>query len=237
MIVSPPEYIHGNGFIAEIIRTSRRKTATIKVDDRVVSIVVPQDLPKQRITQLLRDKNRWIKDKIAIQKNIAPTTEKQFISGEAFAYLGRNYRLKVQRGKFTPVKLVQGQLVATLPEGSDKPHMVRNALVRWYHTQAEPKLIEKTKRYAQIIGVKPSSIGIKTYKARWGSCNSKGQIDYNWKLVMAPNWVVDYVVVHELCHLKHFNHSKDYWTQVTHYCDRAYEAKKWLKENAAQFNL
>ena len=176
MIVSPPEYIHGNGFIAEIIRTSRRKTATIKVDDRVVSIVVPQDLPKQRITQLLRDKNRWIKDKIAIQKNIAPTTEKQFISGEAFAYLGRNYRLKVQRGKFTPVKLVQGQLVATLPEGSDKPHMVRNALVRWYHTQAEPKLIEKTKRYAQIIGVKPSSIGIKTYKARWGSCNSKGQI-------------------------------------------------------------
>lgn len=230
-----PEFIEGNGFIAEVIRTSRRKTASIKVDDRIVSIVVPENLEEERIAMLLKDKNRWIKEKIAKQKAIAPTTPKEFVSGEAFTYLGKNYRLKVQRGPFTPVKLVQGRLIATLPNGPDQPHMVRNALVRWYRTQAEPKLIEKTKRYAKQIGVKPTSIGIKTYKARWGSCNAKGQIDYNWKLIMAPHWVVDYVVVHELCHLKHFDHSKDYWKKVINHYPAADDARAWLKSNAREF--
>ena len=192
MMAAKPEYIQTSGFIAEVIRTPRRKTATIKVDDRVVSVVVPQDLNEQRITRLLKDKNRWIKDKIAAQKAVAPARQKQFVSGEAFSYLGRNYRLKVKRGTYQPVKLLQGRLVATLPDGADNPHMVRNALVRWYQLQAEPKLREKTNRLAKQIAVQPTAVNIKTYKSRWGNCNSKGQIDYNWKIVMAPHWVVDY---------------------------------------------
>ena len=237
MMAAKPEYIQSNGFIAEVIRTPRRKTATIKVDDRVVSVVVPQDLAEQRITRLLKDKNRWIKNKIATQKAIAPVNEKQYISGEAFSYLGKNYRLKVKRGPFQPVKLLQGHLVATLPDGSNNPHMVRNALVRWYQGQATHKLIEKTNRYAEQIAVKPTAINIKTYKSRWGNCNSKGHIDYNWKIVMAPHWVVDYVVVHELCHLKHFNHSKKYWNKVKHHCADATDAKEWLRINGASINI
>jgi len=232
-----PEYIDANGFIAEVIRTPRRKTATIKVDDRVVSIVEPQDLNEQRITRLLKDKNRWIKDKIAAQKSVAPAREKQFVSGEAFSYLGKNYRLKVKRGNYQPVKLLQGRLVVTLPDGADNPHMVRNALVRWYQTQAAPKLIEKTERYAEQIAVQPAAVNIRNYKSRWGNCNSKGQIDYNWKIVMAPHWVVDYVVVHELCHLKHFDHSKNYWRKVKHYCADAEAAKEWLKSNGNTINI
>lgn len=237
MMPAKPEYIETSGFIAEVIRTPRRKTATIKVDDRVVSVVVPQDLNEQRILRLLKDKNRWIKDKIATQKELAPITPKQYVSGEAFSYLGRNYRLKVKRGAFTPVKLLQGRLVATLPDGSDNPQMVRNALVRWYKAQAAPKLIEKTHRYAEQIAVKPTAVNIKTYKSRWGNCNAKGQIDYNWKIVMAPHWVVDYVVVHELCHLKHFNHSKDYWRKVKHYCADAADAKEWLRVNGRGIDI
>ena len=237
MMAAKPEYIQTSGFIAEVIRTPRRKTATIKVDDRVVSVVVPQDLNEQRITRLLKDKNRWIKDKIAAQKAVAPARQKQFVSGEAFSYLGRNYRLKVKRGAYQPVKLLQGRLVATLPDGADNPHMVRNALVRWYQLQAEPKLREKTARLAKQIAVQPTAVNIKTYKSRWGNCNSKGQIDYNWKIVMAPHWVVDYVVVHELCHLKHFNHSKDYWRKVKHHCAEAVDAKEWLRVNSAVINI
>jgi len=235
--MSQGEYIQGNGFIAEVIRTSRRKTASIKVDDRVVSVVVPEDLTEQRIAQLLKDKNRWIKNKIAAQQAVTPASEKEFVSGESFSYLGRNYRLKVKRGAFTPVKLIEGRLVATLPNGAEKPHMVRNALVRWYRTQAEPKLIEKTQRCADIVGVEPSAIGIKTYKARWGSCNAKGRIDYNWKLIMAPHRIVDYVVVHELCHLKHYNHSTDYWKQVERIMPEFRQCRDWLKSNGGGLNL
>lgn len=226
------EYIEGNGFIAEVIRTKRRKTASIRVEDRMVSVVVPTELTEQRISQLLKEKHRWIKTKIRDQKQVQTVSQKQFVSGEAFSYLGRNYRLKVVRGAYKPVKLIQGRLVATLPQGPDDPAMVRNALVRWYKAQAQPKLFEKTQRYAKIIGVEPTSIGIKTYKARWGSCNAKGRIDFNWQLVVAPHAAVDYVVVHELCHLKHFNHGSDYWKQVERVMPDFKTQQIWLKDHA-----
>lgn len=234
MPISDGEYIEGNGFIAEIIRSHRRKTASIRVDDRMVSVVVPTELSEQRISQLLKDKHRWIKTKIRDQKQVQPVSQKLFVSGEAFSYLGRNYRLKVIRGAYKPVKLIQGRLVATFPHGADEPAMVRNALVRWYRAQAEPKLIEKTLRYAETIGVTPTSIGIKHYKARWGSCNAKGRIDFNWQLVMAPHAAVDYVVVHELCHLKHFNHGKDYWKQVERVMPDFKTQQGWLKVHAKE---
>lgn len=231
------EYKQCNGYIAEVIRTSRKKTASIKVDDAIVSIVVPQHLPEEKIDDLLKRKNRWIKEKISKHRAIQPINPKQYLSGEAFPYLGRNYRLKVLKGEFTPVKFSEGRLIATLPDGDKHPHMVRNALVRWYNKQAEPKLIEKTRRYAQIVGVEPDKVGIKTYKARWGSCNSKGHIDYNWKLIMAPHSVIDYVVVHELCHLKHFNHSKNYWHQVERIMPEYREHQAWLKANSKKISF
>ena len=229
--MSTAEYRQGNGFIAEVVRTSRRKTARIKIEDSVVSIVVPEDLSVDRIDELLAKKHRWIAEKMSKQQAAQPARTKEFISGEAFSYLGRNYRLKVKKGPFTPVKLINGHLVATLPEGAAKPHMVRNALARWYQAQALPKFEEKTKRYAKLIGVKPSATGIKNYKARWGSCNSNGAIDFNWKLIMAPHSVVDYVVVHELCHLRRFDHSKEFWNHVARYCPDYQDRKLWLKIN------
>lgn len=230
-MLQPTEYIHNNNYIAEVIRTGRCKTATIKVDDCTVSIVVPKGLSEERIKCVLNAKDRWIKQKIASQQSQLSVTPKLFVSGESFSYLGRNYRLKVKRGNYQPVKLLNGYLIATLPDGADNPQMVRNSLVRWYNTQAAPKLIEKTKRYVNVVGVAPTSIEIKPYKSRWGNCNAKGGIGYNWKIVMAPQSVVDYVVVHELCHLKHFNHSKDYWQQVKRILPDYQVSKQWLKEN------
>lgn len=231
------EYIQHKNYIAEVIRTDRRKSATIKVDDSIVSVVVPKDLSEDRIKKVLLDKDRWIKQKIAAQQNIQPTTSKQFVSGESFSYLGRNYRLKVKRGKYQPVKLLNGYLTTTLPEGAKNPQMVRNSLFQWYIAQAEPKLIDKTMRYASIVGVEPSSVGLKAYKSRWGNCNANGGIDYNWKIIMAPQSVVDYVVVHELCHLKHFNHSTDYWKQVKRILPDYQDSKQWLKEHRREIDL
>ena len=105
------------------------------------------------------------------------------------------------------VRLIQGRLVVTVPNGRDQPHMIRNTLVHWYKHYAELKLQEKVRRYADIVGVEPTGVGIKTFKSRWGSCSTKGKVDFNWKVVMAPHRMVDYVVVHELCHLKHHDHS------------------------------
>ena len=236
-MIAQPEYIEGNGFIAEVIRTSRIKTADVRVEDGAVSIIVPKVLECERINQILNDKRQWIKNKIHLHREALPINAKDYVSGESFSYLGRNYRLKVSSGHFAPVKLIQGRLVVTAPNGSEQPHMIRNALVRWYRCRAEVKLQEKSKRYAAIIGVEPAGVGIKTFKSRWGSCSSKGKIDFNWKIIMAPNRIVDYVVVHELCHLKNHDHSPQFWKQVERVIPDYLDCKEWLKVNAGVLGL
>ncbi len=231
-MMSVSEYRDGNGFIAEIIRTNRRKTASIRVEEGAVSVVVPASISVEKIDQLLVSKRLWIKEKMALQRALAPVTDKQFVSGEAFPYLGRNYRLKVEQGSFVPVKLLQGQLVVQTPEGSQQPHMIRNALVRWYKRQALQKMRDKVKRYAPMVGVKPAGVAIKSFKSRWGSCTVKGELEFNWRIMFAPNRMVDYVVVHELCHLIHYDHSPDFWSEVWRVMPDYQECRNWLKENS-----
>lgn len=232
-----PEYIDGRGFIAEVIRTSRTKTADIRVEEGVVSVVVPSELDGERIDQILADKRQWIKNKIFLHREALPVTTKEYVSGESFSYLGRNYRLKVKRGAYRPVKLLEGRLNVTVPKGKDDPYMVRNALVRWYMARADAKLLEKVERYATIIGVEPTEVGVKSFKSRWGSCSAKGKIDFNWKVIMAPNRMVDYVVVHELCHLKHHDHSPRFWKEVERVLPDFVACREWLKVNAGVLEI
>ncbi len=227
------EYRDGNGFIAEVIRTNRRKSADIRVEEGAVSIVVPTSTSIEKIDQLLLAKRMWIKEKMALQLEIAPATGKQFVSGEAFAYLGRNYRLKVECGPFRPVKLLQGRLVVQVPGGSQQPHMIRNALLRWYKRQAALKIREKVARYAPVVGVDPSGVSIKSFKARWGSCTAKGELEFNWLIMLAPNRMVDYVVIHELCHLIHHDHSPEFWREVGRVMQDYQVCREWLRENSA----
>lgn len=232
-----PEYRDGNGFIAEVIRTSRRKTADIRVEEGAVSVIVPESTSSERIDQLLLAKRQWINEKIALQREIAPPSDKQFVSGEAFPYLGRNYRLKVNTGVFNPVKLLQGRLVLQVPTERKQPHMIRNALVRWYKHQAGLNIRQKVRRYAPLVGVEPASVTIKTFKSRWGSCTIDGKLEFNWQIMLAPNRMVDYVVIHELCHLIHHDHSPDFWREVARVMPDYQECREWLKVNSGKLQI
>ncbi|MCL1077276.1 M48 family peptidase [Parashewanella spongiae] len=225
------EYIDGNGFVAEIKRTKRIKSATITVEEGHVCVVVPLLLENERISKLLKDKNRWIKEKLALHREAQPKSSKQFVSGESFSYLGRNYRLKVHQGNYQPAKLNQGRFVITLQGGSENPELIQDSLQSWYKKSANIKLKQKVKRYAKIIEVEYASVGIKTYRNRWGSCSAEGDITINWKIVMAPNRIVDYVVVHELCHLIHHDHSPKFWSEVERIMPDYAECKDWLKQH------
>jgi len=231
-VLGAPEYRDGNGFIAEVIRTNRRKTADIRVEEGAVSVIVPVSTSIEKIDQLLVSKRLWIKEKMALQRDMVPASSKQFVSGEAFPYLGRNYRLKVEHGPFAPVKLLQGRLVVQMPESGQQPYMIRNAIVRWYKRQAEQKIREKVKRYAPIVGVEPESVNIKTFKSRWGSCTAKGELEFNWRIMLAPNRMVDYVVIHELCHLIHHDHSPEFWREVMRVMPDYLVCREWLRWNS-----
>jgi len=231
------EYIEHAGFVAEVIRTRRRKTASIKINDGAVSVMVPQGLSQESIQQLIANKKKWIREKLYLQSQSRPVNSKEFVSGEAFSYLGRNYRLKVVSDSYQPAKLHHGQLVVMIPEAMQTPNSIRNVVVRWYRLHALDRLIEKTDRYAAIVGKAPSKVDIKTYRSRWGSCHADGRVLYNWKIIMAPNRIVDYVVVHELCHLVHHNHSPQFWKAVERVMPDYAECREWLKVNGAGLEI
>ena len=233
----PPEYRDANGFIAEVIRTNRRKSADIRVEEGAVSVVVPVETSLERIDELLASKRRWIKEKIALHREMSPPSSKRYVSGESFSYLGRNYRLKVEKGPFAPVRLLQGRLVVSVPQGSEQPHMIRNAIVRWYKRQAEVKLRDKVARWAPQVGVEPAAVTIKTFKSRWGSCTAKGELQFNWQIMMAPNRMVDYVVVHELCHLVRHDHSPAFWSEVEKTLPCYEESREWLKRHGHEVTV
>jgi predicted metal-dependent hydrolase len=223
-------------FEYEVIRRPRRKTASISVKpDNAVMVIVPSNLPQERVEKIVRSKARWIRSKLRFN---AETRErfkpKEYVSGEAFSYLGRNYRLKVLDGKASPACLRQGRLTISVPHpltGKDREQHIIRVLTAWYQEQALRRLREKAARYADRLGVNPSSVNIKSYRSRWGSCHKDDRVYFNWRIIMAPHSVVDYVVVHELCHLVHHNHSAVYWKLVEHTCPDYRDAKAWLKIN------
>lgn len=229
--MSSAEITTSKGITAQVVRTNRRKTAEVRVDEGKVSILVPDDLSDSRIDEILTKKTQWIRGKMYLHGQALPVQPKEYISGESFSYLGRNYRLKVSKGSKTSVKLLNGRLQAILSTGSKSPANVREALTGWYRLHAEAKIQEKAARYALVIGVQPKSVGIKTFKSRWGSCHLSGDILYNWKIVIAPNRIVDYVVVHELCHLKQHDHSERFWKLVSQVIPDYLECKEWLRVN------
>ena len=223
-------------FEYQVKRTNRRRSATIKVDDDAVVVVIPKTLSDAQLAELLRAKAPWVRKKlreIALLPKVAP---KEYVSGEAFAYLGEEYRLqccemdssRVPKG----VQLLDDQLVLHVDPGASEDKRrayIKASLLRWYREQALECLADKTEQYAQVIGVRPNSVKVKSYKSRWGACSATGDITYNWRLIMAPHRVVDYVVVHELCHMVHLNHSRAYWATVEKFYPDYKECSAWLK--------
>lgn len=225
------EFIECPSYLVKVERTKRSKTASLKVEDEQVIIVVPHDLTIERVEQIVADKHRWILDKIALHQQATPASSKRYVSGEAFPYLGRNYRLKLLNGTYKPLKLINGRLQLTLRKSPIQDYFTRGALIRWYKRNAARKFNEKVGRYAKVVGVKPNSINIKSFKSRWGSCSAEGDVDFNWVIVMGPNRIVDYIVVHELCHLLHHDHSTKFWNEVERVMPDYQECKEWLKVN------
>jgi len=221
-------------FPVEIIRTERSKSASIEIEGDTVKITVPKNLSDQRIEELIKNRTVWIRQKLKIQTETIRPKDKEYVNGETFSYLGRNYRLKCLSGGSGETKLTNGYLTVCLAKdasGAAVEGCMRQSLQQWYQARALEKLKEKTKRYSAILGVSPQSVGVKEYKARWGSCSSSGDVTYNWRIIMAPHHIVDYIVVHELCHLLEHNHGPKYWKHVKSVVPDYKECREWLKVN------
>jgi predicted metal-dependent hydrolase len=227
-------------FPVEIIRTDRSKSASIEVIDGIVNVIVPQSISEKRIEDLIKARTTWIRQKLKLQASVVVPKAKEYVNGESFTYLGRNYRLKCVKSATGDVKLKNGYLNVPVADAMREEKLtgfLRTSLEQWYFSKALEKLKEKTKRYSEIFGVKPISVSIKEYKSRWGSCSTNGEVTYNWRIIIAPHHIVDYIVVHELCHLLEHNHGPKYWKHVESVVPDYRICREWLKVNGAGLRI
>jgi len=210
---------YGNTEIAYSIRRSAtRRTITITVKPDVsVTVSVPKGTRRRRIAAEVRRKASWIvKQQDWLQRHY-PRRPRQFVSGESFLYLGRQYHLRVSRQPAPcdqTVSLMRGAFYVALPSDvpeSEAATVVRRRLLQWYREHAHDYVVCACGRAASRLGVPYQSVRILDMKTRWGSGGPDGQLRFNWRIVMAPRALVEYVVAHELCHLQYSAHSPAFW--------------------------
>ncbi|SFR13385.1 hypothetical protein SAMN05660706_12753 [Desulfoscipio geothermicus DSM 3669] len=228
-----------------IKRSKKAKTARITVDAvQGVEITVPVNFKRDWIDQILNQKAAWITDKMnELSKLAGCPVPRSFTDGDIFYYLGDRYNLQVNifKGRtLHPVLIKENNIrVAVKPGLSEieRAKAVRQALVEWYSGQAKPIIIKKVDVFSHKLGVKPARVKIKEQKSRWGSCSGKGNINLNWKIIMAPPGVIDYVIVHELCHLIKLDHSPEFWRLVESVLPDWEKRRRWLKEYGPVLNF
>ena len=201
----------------------RRRTIEISVDAmHGVLVAAPVRATIASIEDLVRRRAPWILKRIeALRQAVAVRAERQWATGETLLYLGREYGLRVDdaNGVTAPeVRLDGAWLEVRLPEDErgkeGRGKAVAEVVEQWYRWSAGRELPRRVAVYAPLLGVAPSQVLVRPQERRWGSCARDGTLRFNWRLVMAPPPIVDYVVVHELCHLRHLNHGPQFWEMV-----------------------
>ncbi|MBM7556774.1 M48 family metallopeptidase [Halanaerobacter jeridensis] len=229
----------------QVVR-SNRKTVGLEVSiEDGVKIRAPKRLSQAEIESIVEKKAEWILKKQNKLSDVKPAPNpKEFLSGEKLPYLGRRYRIKLQESdnvKQVKVKLYQGKfwlmISKSVAEADDRRELIREEVIQWYRSHADAKIKERVKKYQQQIGEEPNAIKVKKQKKRWGSCSSKRNLNFNWKLIMAPMSVIDYLVVHELAHLKYPNHSKEFWQLVEAVIPNYEEKQEWLRINGRRLDI
>jgi predicted metal-dependent hydrolase len=198
-------------------RSARRATVAIAVEPSGdVVLRAPRATPLPRLDRVVRDKARWIVERVRQKSDLPPPLEREFVSGEPVLYLGRHYRLRVAGGsKAEPARLERGHLVV-VAGGSveERRESVRRAVVRWYRTHAAERFAALVPTWAARLRIAEPGVLVRDQRRRWGSCDPGGTVRLSWRIVQAAPRLVDYVIAHELVHLRHAHHGADFWAAL-----------------------
>src|SRR6056297_1175120 len=220
----------GNAVEYEVRRSADATEPRIDVDIHGVTVVVPETDERQP-AELLRENAAWVVEKHrSYERYRKQAPDRNFESGERFPYLGRDRELVVEPRPNHAV----GEDSIYLRRSAVDQSSVKRVLENFYRDEARDHFTTRADRYAQAMGVEYEKIEIRNQRTKWGSCSTTGTLGLNWRLMMAPPDVVDYVLVHELAHLREQNHTDEFWRLVGEHVPE-YEAKaQWLDENSVK---
>jgi predicted metal-dependent hydrolase len=219
-----------NNLEFKIVRSARRRKLTITVErDREIIVHVPADTSEETVHRLVDSKRQWIFDKLhhsqKYQDRVHPPG-KEVVNGESAPYLGRDYRIEIAETESGEVEFSRFFMVPRSHQAKR-----REALKAWYITRAKSTILPRAEQIARELGVTFTSAKIVDNRYRWGSCTVTSTVNFNWRLIKAPMFVVDYVIVHELAHLLEGNHTPRFWNIVRATSPTMEKAKEWLKEH------
>jgi predicted metal-dependent hydrolase len=218
--------------IDQLIRSHRRTIALIVQPDGRVVVRAPLRMPEGQILEFVESHTDWVRRRQAEARLNAPPRPKEYVPGEFFPYLGRSYPLTIVERQRPALRFADGFYLAR----AARPRAER-AFIRWYKARALELISERAALYAGQFGLAHQGIRITSARTRWGSCSPEGRLNFTWRLILAPLPVVDYVVIHELAHLKVKSHSRRFWKKVESMMPDYRSHVAWLGRNGHQLSL
>ncbi|HNB41217.1 MAG TPA: SprT family zinc-dependent metalloprotease [Anaerolineales bacterium] len=218
--------------IDNLVRAKRRTIALIVERDGSLTVRAPRRATLNDIYGFIQEKTDWILRSREKLKAIKPIPKKAYVDGERFLFLGQEYELRLVPPQRPALKFDGGFTLST--SAQERGEL---AFTKWYKTQALTLFTERVNYYANLHGLIPKEVKVNSAKTRWGSCTSAGTLNFTWRLVMAPLEVIDYVVLHELAHLKVKNHSPRFWKLVESLCPDFKHHRKWLRDHGETMTL
>lgn len=212
--------------VLRIVR-SRRRTVGLRVTEQADLVIhAPRWVTVSAIKKIVQEKQRWIertRDRI-LQRNAA--SARHFAEGSLFPFQGHDYPLRISAERAGQVTFDDGFIVSG---GSEKE--IRAALIGWYRSQADQIIPERAAALSAMFKILAASFKVSAAKSRWGSCSSRNTIRINWRLILTPPEVLDYVICHELAHVREKNHSKKFWNEVAVMMPDFEQRRQWLRMN------
>ncbi|NTU73612.1 M48 family metallopeptidase [Candidatus Roizmanbacteria bacterium] len=230
--------IDGKAIPYKVEKTRSRKWSVgFKVTPEGIVVRAPMLVPDIAIRLILKNKQNWIVKQLnKIHKQESPAAHK-YINGEVFSFFGNPYILEIRESLdyLRPIVMLEtDHLVVCLPliVQENKNKKIKELIKNWYLKEGKRIMNEKSEYFATILGMKFNALHLKEVSSIWGSCSRDQNLSFSWKLTLAPKNVSDYVVIHEVCHLVHKHHGKQFWECVKKFEPNYKERIKWLKENS-----
>jgi predicted metal-dependent hydrolase len=227
------------GLAYEVIR-SRRATADVIIErDGSVLVRAPEWANDAQVASVVSSKLYWIYQGLAEWRDFNATRVlREYRNGEGFFYLGRTYRLSLVSDRSDALQLSSGRftLRRDLVEHGDIVR-IKAAFRDFYVEKGKERLRKRVDYFAPKVGVEPTGIEVKELGLRWASCSTRGKLSFHWKCMLAPQTIIDYVVVHELCHFHHRDHTDAFWNEVDKVMPDFRERKEWLRRNGAALDV
>lgn len=228
MLIELPEY--------EVVRSARRRRISLEVrHDRRVVLRLPMHVSEEEGRRFVAERAQWVlRSQREMLSREHGRLQVSMADGGCMPWLGEELRIELQPG-IEPQATADGRMLLPAPAGASpemQQHCIRLGLDRLIDREGMPYLRERLQAMNELTGLNGSALVLKDYRSRWGSCSNKGSITLNRRLMLCRPEVIDYVLVHELCHLVHLNHSPRFWQLVERHCRGWRRWRDWLKLNS-----